>query len=255
MGLFDNLKVWFLQNQTTLQILKGQFAPQNLSKNINPKWGAHTALSRSNEILQFLNQGADMLSFQITMRDRDAVIGNTEQDIKLLQSWAKPDPLYGNRPPVLTFWVGNGWETMDCVIDSLSNIQYKPSNILGALVEVTAQITLRQYSEFSLESKGLFETRYHRAVTRDYYELLAWREYKSPILGDIIRKDHPGKPNIRVGDIIRLPSVEAVRKKKVSPTSIVLSGAYGKKMTDTKSRRLEMLDLRSNDYVSHILIG
>ena len=255
MGLFNNLKVWFLQNQTTQQILKGQFAPQNLTENISPKWATHTALSRSNEILQFLNQGADMLSFQAVMHDRDAVIGSTEEDIETLKSWAKPDPLYGNRPPVLTFWVGNGWKTMDCVMDSLSNIQYGASNLLGALVKATAQVTLRQYSEFSLEAKGLFETRYHRAITRDYYELLAWREYKSPILGDIIRKDHPEKPNIRVGDVIRLPSVEAVRKKKVAPSCIVLDGAFNKKMTAAKQRRLEMLDLRSGDFVSHVLIG
>jgi len=232
----------------------GQFAPQNLTKNLDPKWAHHTALSRTEEITQFLSQGADVITFQIIMHDRDAFTGSSEKDINLLQSWAKADPLYGNRPPTLTFWVGQGWEMMDCIITGLSNIQYEEPTILGTVQGVTADITLRAYSEFSIDAKGNFDTRYHRAVTRDYYELLAWREYRAPILGDVIRKDHPDKANIQIGDAIKLPSVESVRKKSVKTTSVVLEGAYGKKLTPAKQRRIDMFEARNDDYVSHIVV-
>lgn len=249
----NSLKNWFLQNHTTGQILQGQFPAQSLTKNINPKWVTHTALSRSNDIKQFLNQEADTISFQALLFNVNSESQKAQQDIETIQSWAKPDPIYGNRPPVLTFWVGNGFETLDCIIQSVGGIQYGTPNTLGDPTSITISLTLSQYTEYSIEAKGLYETRYHRAVTRDYYELIAYREYKSPLLGDVIRKDHPSKPNIQTGDVIRLPSVEAVRKNKIATSSIVLVDAYSKKTTPTKTRRLEMLELRSGDYVSHIM--
>lgn len=251
---FTKFKSWFLQHNDTQQILKGQFAPQDLTKNINTKWASHTALNRSNEILQFLNKEADTITFRVVMYDRDDFIRTSDRDMNLLQLWAKPDPYFGNTPPELTFWVGAGWEMMECVIDSLSNIRYEEPSILGNVKGVSADITLREYSKFSLDAKGLYETRYHRAAHRDYYELICYREYKSPILGDVIRKQHPTKPNLQIADVVRLPSVESVRRNTIETKSIVLSSAYSKKLTATKTRRIEMFDLRSLDYISHTVI-
>jgi hypothetical protein len=142
---------------------------------------------------------------------------------------------------------------MDCVIESLSPKFGRPT-WFGNIRSVQASITLRQYTEFDLESAAAGETRYHRAVVRDYYELLTQREYGSAIMGDIIRKRHPTNPNIQVGDTIKLPSIEAIRKEKVEPKSLCLKGAYSKKETPQRTLRRDMFDLRNRPYVSHILI-
>jgi len=255
MSLFPTMKAWFLLNQTTFQTMQGKFAPQNLTKNVKPNYASHMALSRNKEILQFLNQAADTLSFRIVMHDYDSITGSTETDFQLLESWARPDELYGNRPPVLTFWVGQGWEMMDCVIDGLSDIQYEDPTIIGSIRGLSLTINLRAYAPFSLEGGGLFETRYHRAVARDYYELLAYREYKNPMLGIAIRNRHPTKPNIQVGNIIKLPSMEAIRKEKAQPSSIALRTMTGKKLTPQVLLRKDMFDRRNTTHVSHVLIS
>jgi hypothetical protein len=255
MSLFPTMKAWFLQNQTTKQIMQGKFAPQNLTKNVKPNYATHVALSRTKEIIQFLNQSADTLSFRIVMHDYDSITGSTKEDYALLESWAKPDPLYGNRPPVLVFWVGQGWSMMNCIIDSLSDIQYEDPTIIGTIRGLNLTINLRAYEPFSLTGGAIFETRYHRAVVRDYYELLAYREYNNPMLGIAIRNRHPTKANIQVGDVIRLPSVEAIRKEKAQPTSIALRTLTGKKVTPQTTLREEVLERLNRTYTSHILVG
>lgn len=249
------MKAWFLQNQTTFQIMQGKFAPVNLTGNVKPNYVSHTALSRTRAIRQFLNQSEDTLSFRVVMHDYDSITGSTETDLEMLKSWARPDELYGNKPPVLTFWVGQGWEMMDCVIDGLSDIQYEDPTILGSIRGVSLTVNLSAYAAFSLEGGGLFETRYHRAVVRDYYELLAYREYRNPMLGDAIRKRHSTKPNIQVGDVIKLPSVEAIRKEKAQPTSVALRTITGKKLTPQKLLYKDIFDRRNVTHVSHILMA
>jgi hypothetical protein len=252
---FLSLKSWFLQNQTTKQIMQGRFAPVNLTMNIKPNYATHTALSRTKEIVQFLNQSADTLSFRIVMHDYDAFTGTTETDFELLKSWAKPDVLYGNKPPILTFWVGQGWAMMDCIIDGLSDIQYEDPTIMGSIRGLSLTINLRAYAPFSLTGGALFETRYHRAVVRDYYELIAWREYNNPMLGVTIRNRHPTISNIQVGDTIRLPSVEAIRKEKAQPTSIAFITMLGKKSTPQKLLRESIFTRHNVTHTSHVLIG
>lgn len=251
----SSMKTWFLRNNDTSQTMQGKFAPINLTKNVKPNYATHTALSRSKEIIQFLNQNADTLSFRIVMYDDDSTTGATEKDIKLLESWAKADPIYGNRPPILTFWVGRGWELMDCVIDGLVDIQYIDPTENGSIRGLSLTINLRAYSPFSLESGELYETRYHRAVVRDYYELLAYREYKNPMLGITIRGRHPTKPNIQVGDSIKLPSVEAIRKGSPQPSSLALKTILGKKLTPQVLLRKDIFNRRNTTYVSHILVS
>ncbi len=254
MSFYPTMKSWFLQNQTTFQILMGKFAPVNLTKNVKPNYAHHVALSRTKEITQFLSQEADTLSFRVVMHDNDSITGSTEEDYALLESWAKPDSLYGNKPPALVFWVGQGWSMMNCIIESLSDIRYEDPTIIGTIRGLSLTINLRAYEPFSLTGGALYETRYHRAVTRDYYELLAYREYNNPMLGISIRNRHPDKANIQVGDSIRLPSVEAVRKEKAQPISISLKTLTGKKDTSQKILREEIFERLNVTYVSHIII-
>lgn len=254
MSFYPTMKSWFLQNQTTNQIMMGKFAPVNLTKNVRPNYAVHVALSRTKEIIQFLNQSADTLSFRVIMHDNDSITGSSDTDYQLLESWAKPDLLYGNRPPILTFWVGQGWEMMNCIIESLSDIQFEEPTIIGTIRGLSLTINLRSYEPFSLTGGAIYETRYHRAVVRDYYELLAYREYKNPMLGIALRNRHPDKPNIQVGDVIRLPSVEAIRKEKAQPNSIALRTLTGKKNTPQKELREEVFERLDRTYTSHVLV-
>lgn len=253
MSLFPDLKSWFLQNQTTKQIIRGQFYPIDLTKEVRPNYAVHVALSRTKEIVQFLNQSADTLSFRVVMNNRDGFSQHVENDYQTLESWARPDPIYGNKPPILTFWVGQGWELMECIITSLSNIKYEEPFLNGRIRNISFVISLRKYEPFSLKGVGNYETRYHRAVVNDYYELIAQREYKNPMLGVIIRNRHPDKPYVQVGDVIKLPSVEAIRKERAQPTSIAFRTMLGKKITPQKELHRLMFDNRNITYLSHII--
>jgi hypothetical protein len=250
---YPSLKGWFLQNQTTKQIFKGRFPAQNLTMNIKPNWATHTALSRTKEIQQFLNQSADTLSFRVLLRDNDAYTGTTQKDFDLLTSWARPDPIYGNRPPTLTFWVGKGWASMDCVIDGITDITFDEPNSLGAMQGVSFNVNLRAHATFSLQGGAVYETRYHRALIGDYFEYLAYREYQTPMLGVIIRNRHPKIFNVQVGDVIKLPSVEAIRTIKIQPQSIPFATMLGKKRTPQKIAVENAFTNRSSGKISHVV--
>ena len=125
--------------------------------------------------------------------------------------------------------------------------------ILGQLRHVEFTINLEQYQEFDLDSSEIFETRYHRARDRDYYELLAYREYKAPILGEALRKRHPTQPSLAPGAVVKLPSAEGIRRDKIEPTSIPLASAFGRKDTPQRALRIAVLAARSGSYTSHIV--
>jgi hypothetical protein len=249
-----SIRTWFLQNTETSQILKGAFEPLSTSRNIQNNWAEHNALSRTKSILQFLNGQAQTISVDIRLY-AETVVGNSiERDLTLMESWTLPQSSLKNRPPVLTFWIGDAHLLMDCVIMSMSNIRYGAPNLLGAVRDVSLTLELKEYTNFSLEDNELYETRYHRARVRDYYEMLTQKEYGNPLMGDIIRKRHPSLPVVNTGDTVKLPSVEAIRKDIVEPKSIALQTAFGKKDTPQKRLRAEMFDKRNRPYVSHIVI-
>lgn len=248
------IRTWFLQNTETFQILKGAFEPVNVTRERQNNWVEHTALSRTNAILQFLNGQAQTISVDIRLY-AETIVGNTiERDLALMESWMLPQSSLQNRPPILSFWVGDGHVIMDCVITAMSNIRYGPPSLFGAVREVNLTLGLKEYVEFSIDDSDLFETRYHRARTRDYYEMLTFKEYGNPLMGDIIRKRHPKLPVVNTGDTVKLPSVEALRKDIVETKSIALQTAFGKKDTPQKRLRAEMFDKRNRPYVSHVVI-
>jgi len=253
MGLIPNLRSWNLLNTSTFELLVGQFEPVGMTKEISINWATHTALNRQLPILQFLNRNSETFSFQGTFHARDILFNDVEDDLIQLESWtfnAEPE----GRPPVLHFWVGDGHLSRDVVLQSISGITYSRPTFFGGVKMVTFTLNMIEYNEFSLDDTGSFDTRFHRSKTRDYYELLTAREYSNPLLGDVIRKRHPTQPVIQVGDIVKLPSVEGVRREKVTQTSIQLATAYGKRLMPQKQLRLDMFDLRARPFVSHVIV-
>jgi hypothetical protein len=254
MGLFFNFRAWNLINLDTGELLTGQFEPEETTEQISINYAQHTSLNRQKAILQFVNRASDTLTFNARLFARDIAFNSVEDDLGKLKEWCEIDSLFG-RPPILLFWVGDGHLTMEgCVIQSLSGITYGRPTFFGGVKDVSLTINLLKYDPFDLTEKGIFDTRYHRARERDYYEMLTYREYRNPLIGDVIRKRHPTQPNLQVGDIVKLPSQEGIRKERVQTTSLALKNAYSKKVTPQRTLRLDMFDRRNRTKVSHIIL-
>lgn len=251
---FLNFRSWFLQNLDTGQIFQSQFEPEGLTRDIVANYAEHTALNRRNPILQFLNKKADTVSFQATLFRQNVAQNTVEEDFALLESWVNPDEAFNNRPPILSFWVGDGHVEIDCVLEAITGAVFSRPTFGGGVRRIDFTIQLRQYQEFSLDDSGVFETRYHISKTRDYYELVAEREYGVALKGDIVRQRNPTKPNMQVGDRIPFPDIVAIRKDIVEPKSIAFQTAYGRRLTAQKTNRLDILDRRNRPFVSHTLI-
>lgn len=245
------LKQWNLRNEDTGSAMQGQFAAK-IGMEVRNNWHHHTALSRSRAVTMFINSEVDRITVPSMFYARDATgVAEVQTKIELLLEWCKPNQAE-QRPPVLTFWVGNGFLEKTCVLAGISDIQYGEPTVLGALREVSFVLNLDAYSEFKINETAAYETRYHRTRTRDYYEMLCWREYKQPMLGDVIRKRHPAIQQVIPGQIIKLPSIEAIRTSKIEPTSTALATSFGRKDTPQRSLRIEYFNRRDKKYTSHI---
>lgn len=246
-----SLRRWFLYNNDTLEVFAAQFEAEDVSKDKGAVYAGSWALNRQNEILQFLHGKTEKITFTGRLYSMNAA-HNIDSDIAKLESWCERDSLTG-RPPVLTFWIGKGFvEMLDCVLEDIPTSWGRPTRF-GGLRDVSFGITLRKFVPFSLEDGGIFETRYHRAKRREYYEWLTLLEYRNPLLGDVIRKRNPTNPNLSPGDVVKLPSIEAIRKEKVEPKSIPLATGFERKDTPQRALRLEMFDRRGAAQVSHVL--
>jgi hypothetical protein len=263
-SLLPNFRVWNMRNLDTNEVLQGQFEAVAATENVAVNWEQHTALNRSNSILQFVNKENDTLSFGARFY-RDSITGdpllggapligdgNPLGKLAVLKKWTEPDPGL-RRPPILEFWVGDGHIQMTCVIVNLTDIVYGRPDFFGGFRDVTLTIDLLKFSTFSLDDEGETDTRYAHAKDRDYYELLAYQEYGNPMLGDVIRKQHPDQPLLEQGDIIRLPSIEGVRNQEITQRSLQLKGGFGRKSTPQKTLVQGFFSKRSTSYVSHVL--
>lgn len=244
-----NFKVWQLRNLDSGQVLQGQFEPENVSRDVGANWGQFTSLNRQNAILQFLNGAQQTFSFDGRFFRNHALDTSPEVKLEMLISWSRIDASV-RRPPVLQFWVGDGHIQMNCVISGIT-ANYGRPDFFGGLRDVTFSVSLLEFTTFSIDDAEETDTRYARARERDYFELLAFEEYGNPMLGDVIRKQHPQLLGLKPGDVVRLPSIEGVRTVQVTQTSIPLKTAFGRKDTPQRQLRLQFFDKRSGAYTSH----
>lgn len=255
MPLLDILfgqRSFFITNLDTGQELQGQFPALNPVENVGSRYGSGTNLGRSNPFRQFIGGEIDTITFQAMFFNKSDFLGSAEDDLELIKSWVRTDSKL-NRPPIVSFSVGDGHLSMgSCTIDRVQATHLQPS-FLGKLQGVTCSITLSRFVSYTLDQPEPGETRYHRAKENDYFEMLTWLEYKSAEMGDIIRKRHPNKLNIQINEIIKLPSIEAIRSERIEQKSETFKTAYGKKETPQRTLRLLRLKERSGDYVSHLL--
>jgi hypothetical protein len=254
---------WTLIRRDTSELFKGQFEAEEVSEDISVSWTEKFTLNRQKGITQFLHGDTDTVSFRgrffnetVTGGAFPRFGGRQDKRWNKLKEFARRDPGLG-APPVLIFYIGDGHLQKQVVIDSISGIRYDQPAFNGELKGVTFTLNLREFTDFDIEQDANFDTRYHHALSGDYYELLAKREYNVPDLGVWLRQNHPTQPNLQVGQIVRLPAPggPSVRTARVHQTSVVFKTAYGRSPTPQRDRRLEMIRLRGGAQVSHIITG
>lgn len=245
-----NFKIWTLRNLDSNQLLQGQFEASSVSRDMSTNWGQFTSLNRGKPILQFLNGGADKVSFDARLYRKHALDTSPELKLDMLRSWGRIESQL-RRPPICQFWIGDGHVTIDCVIVGIGEDFGRP-DVFGGLRDVKFTVSLLEYTSYSINDAEQRDTRYARVREREYFESLARDEYGDPMIGDVIRKQHPGMHNLKPGDIVRLPSIEGVRHIEIKQTSVPLKTAFGRKNTPQRKLRLQFIDKRSGRYVSHI---
>jgi len=217
---------WVLYNLDTDEKLVGQFEPEGLGEEWGNTFVEKWALNREHAILQFVHGNSDLLTFSGRFFQKNDADKAPKQKLDLLRKWKSRDRKL-RRPPILSFWVGDAHISMtDCVVERASPTYGRPT-VFGSLRDVTFSLTLRQWWPYDVElGVAIGETRYHNARQQDYYEMLAFREYGKALWGDTIRKRHPALPEFEIGDVIKLPSSEALRGTRVRPSSIALQDKH-----------------------------
>lgn len=245
-------KAWHMKNLDSGEVLQGQFEAENVVEDVGAEWTSSTALNRQDPIDQFSHGLADNLSFASRFyrlhRDDDGPL----QKLAMLKNWVRIDPSL-RRPPIVEWWMGDGLVRIQAKIMSIRGIRYGSMDQTGSVRDVIFTVELEKFVQFNIEEEAETDTRYAHAAERDYYELLAAREYGTPTLGDVIRKLHPSRHGLTEGEVVKLPSIEGVRSKVVTQTSMPLSGAYSRKETDQRTLRLEWFEKRSVARTSHYL--
>lgn len=217
---------WTIYNLDTDEKLVGQFEAEGLSEEWGSAYVEKWALNREHAILQFVHGNSDMLTFSGRLFQKNDTDVNPKKKLGLLRKWKSRDRKL-RRPPILSFWVGDAHISMtDCVIERISPTYDRPT-VFGGLRGVTFSITLRQRWPYDVElGVATGETRYHNVRQQDYYEMLALREYGKALWGDTIRQRHPALPELEIGDVVKLPSSEALRGTRVKPQSIALQNKH-----------------------------
>lgn len=257
-GIFNALAArkvhrWTLTNMDTGEVLEGQFAPVD-AKEVpgNSEYAEHSSLGRDRPIMQYVKGSADAFSYGVhffAMSEQDETPATK---IKLLKKWARRDSYLG-RPPIVSFNLGENAQLQfwPAVIASVGEIAYfDPPKYHGGVQAVTATVTLRGYTPYTVESTPAPETRYHHSKQGDYYELIAYQEYGDPGLGDVVRARNPEKATLATGDIVPLPSAEALRTSSRKPRSIPFTSTISSQDSIQKTNKREAFDRHAGNYFS-----
>lgn len=241
-----------LFNQDTFEVISGDFEAVDLTEEPEgAEWSETFALNSAAPISAFLRGTVETLTFNARLFDdsilpiavptrlkADKVMVKAEK----LKKWAKRDELLG-RPPILIFTAGAGDVAQRSKITSIGSLRYDALGIFGEVKGASFALNLSRYIPYNIEAAATAppETRYHRARTGDFYELLAKREYGNALLGVLIRNRHPHQWRVEEGDIVRLPSFEAIADEPVRPTSVALRGLTGSALNPQRQLRADIL--------------
>lgn len=257
----------FSLNRTLEDRVEGQFHAEGLTEEIASEYSEKFALNRQNPLTQFLHGNTETITFTGRLFAARAFIESVDNQLNLLKSWVRRDFLL-ERPPLLSFTVGDGHVQMEkCFLQSLSGITYERPTAFGALRHVTFTVNLRKFTDFELPKfqlpgvgavlgavAGAFgDTRFHTAKRGDYYESLTQLEYDDALLGDLIRRRNPDKPNIQIGDVIALPTASTIQGQQVTQQSVPLKTAFDRPPTPQRNLRIDIFKRRDRKLLSFVL--
>lgn len=247
---------WTLTNMDTGEVLEGQFAPVDAKESPGAsEYAEHSSLGRDKPIMQYVRGGADTFSYGANFFAMSETDEAPSTKIKVLKRWARRDNNIG-RPPIVSFNLGENAQLQfwPAVIASVGEISYfDPPKYHGGIQAVNTRITLRSYTPYSVESTPAPETRYHHAKQGDYHELVAYYEYGDPGLGDVIRARNPEKSSLTTGDVVPLPSAEALRTSSRKPRSISFTTTTSSQDSIQKVNKRDAFDRHSSNYFSPII--
>lgn len=217
--MFLKFDGWHLLNTDTFESVNGDFPAENVVDTRGAAWAQHWALARKHAIHQFLHGETREVSLDVTFWKDHLLDMNAERQLSTLLGFLAIDRLFG-RPPILEFWIGNSFLSMKCILVAASVKHERPTK-LGAMKQARVSLTLQQFEPYDEKELQNFDTRYHIARQGDTYEMLTHREYGDPMLGVEIRKRHPSMPLApTIGSVVKLPSVQGVRRVRIAPSSI-----------------------------------
>ncbi len=245
--------------------VEGQFHAEGLTEEVSSEYSEKFALNRQNPLTQFVHGNTETITFTGRLFAARAFVESVDDQLKKLKSWVRRDAVTG-RPPLLSFSLGDGHVEMEkCVLQSLSGITYERPTAFGALRHVTFTVNLRKFTDFALPKFQLpgvgalgspfGDTRFHTARRGDYYESLTELEYGDALLGDLIRRRNPDKPNIQIGDVIALPSASTIQGQRVTQQSVALKTAFDRQPTPQRDLRVDIFKRRDRSLRSFVLQG
>jgi hypothetical protein len=241
-------KTWTLLNEDTGEAIKGQFPDAGNSFDFSSSWGEIKSLNRASPLLQYLHGETDTFDVSAQFFRRDITDESPHIKLEKLLSFCRRDQRFG-RPPICRFAIGDGSVVnLPVILYKVGGINYSQPDFLGGIRQVTFSLHFQKFTRFSLSDEAVTDTRYHRTVRGQYYELIAGIEYGDPMLGDVIRKqpEQVGKALLVPGNIVKLPALEGVKDKQVTQTSTILKSAFGRRDTIQKQRFEQMLELLSD---------
>lgn len=254
-------RIWRLRNLDTGEVVEGQFEPTEMRERFGSDWVKIQSLGRARPFLQFVGGISNEVSFVGFVFAQHSEDRRPEIEVAIIRRWAtKAREL--ERPPILSFTVGDGHVALDeCVIDGEVEVNYERMKSGGGMLGARVSMRLTRFDQFKLETgiananteSGFPESRYANAQAGDYYELLCAREYGNPLLGDAIRKRNPSLSTLKVGDVVKLPSIAAIRDMVLEPTSPPLFGTQRRKPTSERLNYLDTVARRSVGRTTHYL--
>jgi hypothetical protein len=155
------------------------------------------------------------------------------------------------------FWIGDGWINTSAVIETVNTNFLKPG-FLGAFKGAKFTVTLREFTPFNPEVAAASDTLFYKTKKSEYYELIAEREYKEPLLGVVLRQRNPTQLNLRVGNVVKLPAgTGSIRQEPITQSSIVFQTAFETRREPTaqRIRHQAMIVARNKSKLSHVLVA
>lgn len=225
---------WFIRNLDTDELVEPQFPMPGTGVVIN-QGGNIVSVPRFGEqvpVVHWTGGQQESFTFQAMLFTRDQDERQAVLDLfRQLKSLTEKDE-DKKRPPICIFKYGIAIsETV--LIQSIGPTILSIDSILFYPREIQLSITMERYVPFSQlqadptkppkESFLLVASAAERS-----YEAIAKRRYGDPLLGDRIRKRHPGSPQQpEIGETLKLPPQSTILKEPVVPAFHALS------LTDT----------------------